>query len=50
MSRLTKKQHELIGMFMLGEIGDVEFTELALEYGMALAAIETILRDAAADD
>lgn len=49
MSRLTKKQHEIIGMFELGEIGDVEFTELALEAGMPLVAIETILRRAAAE-
>lgn len=48
MSRMTKKQHEIIGMFMLGEIGDVEFFEMALDAGMSLAAIETILQSAAA--
>jgi len=49
MSRMTKKQHEIIGMFMLGEIGDVEFMELALDAGMALAAIEQILQRAATE-
>lgn len=46
MPRMTKKQHEIIGMLMLGEIGRVEFVELALEAGMALAAIEVILQQA----
>lgn len=44
MKRLSKRQRVLIGMFVLGEIGEVEFFELALEAGMSLSAIETMLR------
>lgn len=47
--KMTKRQHEIIDLFSLGEIGRVEFVELALEAGMSLAAIEVILQDAEED-
>ena len=40
---------ELIAAFEAGDMGDVEFFELALDAGLSLAAIEQALEQAEAD-
>ena len=43
------KPDELVNSFLSGDMGDVEFLELAMEAGMEIEAIESVLAEARED-
>jgi hypothetical protein len=43
-------QEELIGAFEAGDMGDVEFFELAMDCGLELSKIEEVLARVKMDD
>ena len=47
---MSERTQELIEAFEAGDMGDVEFVELALEYGMDLTIIDEVLARVKADD